>query len=54
VPDEEIVALIFVRDVGGVMRGGAAHMRLSARMEIRLVTFGAADGTFDDKHWSFS
>ena len=27
---------------------GAAHMGLAAGVEIRLVTFGAADGTFDD------
>jgi hypothetical protein len=29
-------------------------MRLAGRVEIRLVTFGAAHGTFDDKHLSNS
>jgi hypothetical protein len=30
------------------MGRGAAHMRLATGVEIRLVTFGAADGAFDD------
>ncbi len=49
VADEEIVALIFIRDVDGIMRRGAADMRLARGVEIRFVTLGTADGTFDDK-----
>ena len=37
VADEEIVALIFIRDVDGIMGRGAAHMGLAAGVEIRLV-----------------
>jgi hypothetical protein len=48
VADEEIVALLLVRHMGGVTRCGAAHMGLARGVEIRLITFSTADGAFDD------
>ena len=48
VPDEQIIALRLIADIRRIMRRGPADMGLAAAMEIRLVAFGAADGTMNN------
>ena len=50
VADEEIIALLLVRDVDGVMCGGPTHMGLATGMEIGFVAADAADGAGYGEH----
>jgi hypothetical protein len=49
-PDEQIIALVRIADIGRISRCRPAHMRLSARMKIRFITFRATDRAFYDQH----
>ena len=50
VPDEKIIALLFIGDVGRVSGGGPRHMGLAARMKIRFIAGDAADRAGYEKH----